>query len=559
MLEAVLGRLARASRAALRTIARCAEPKGAAELLASVPAAPSSAELCAWRGRVDALALRTRLSDAHLYQRLAPPGARSQRLFDALEQARVESLPPASLPGLRVNLCAWHARETQRDGAALIRAARGRWGAPVAPGADPASDAPVSVPILAALDAMAGLCDDQASFGIAALDLLRLVDRDVGQMRHEQVQRDSSADAPGHPGSDVGSADTADPRTRRGNSEDGKGVADESTGAQSYRVYTKAFDRTIDAGELLRTRPVSTGSSPHWEQVEHSRARFHRWAMRLQRYLQVQALRSWHFDQEEGQIDAARLARVLTNPLTARPFKRQSAAPWREAAVTLLVDCSGSMRGAVMATAVACAQVLVPVLERCGVCVEMLGFTTREWRGGAARAQWVMAGRPPHPGRLTDLLHIVFKSGDQPWRRASSGLASLLQDANLKENVDGEALLWAHGRLLRRPERRRILQVISDGAPCDEATLNANDPAYLDRHLRGVIAAIESRSPVELLAIGIGHDVGRHYARAFTVPGSANLGEAIVTQLAALLGDPARATAHGRSVRVKGKSWSSIW
>ena len=256
-----------------------------------------------------------------------------------------------------------------------------------------------------------------------------------------------------------------------------------------------------------------------------------RWAHRLQRRLMALQLRSWQFDRDDGLLDAARLTRLVTHPLEPLAYKQESEAAFPDTVVALLIDNSGSMRGTPIVTAAVCAELLGRVLERCGVKSEILGFTTGGWRGGRARAQWAANGRPIHPGRITELRHIVYKHADEPWRRARERLGLMLEPDLLKENVDGEALLWAHQRLLRRAEQRRVLLVISDGAPLDEATVEANGARYLERHLQTVIEWIETRSAVELAAVGIGHDVARYYRRAVTLPSAADLGEALVVQL----------------------------
>jgi cobaltochelatase CobT len=259
-----------------------------------------------------------------------------------------------------------------------------------------------------------------------------------------------------------------------------------------------------------------------------------RCARQLQRHVLSMQRRSWDFDREEGVLDAARLTRVITQPLEPLAYKQEAELKFPDTVVTLLLDNSGSMRGVPMRNAAMCAELLGQALERCGVRTEILGFTTRSWGGGRARSQWLAAGRPVQPGRICELLHVVYKSAEVPWRRARTGLGLMLDDDLPKENVDGEALLWAHQRLVRRPERRRILLVISDGAPRDDATLAAHDEGYLERHLRSVIEGIEARAAVELAAIGIGHDVTRHYRRAITVPGVEVLSDAIVAQLVSL-------------------------
>ncbi len=471
-----------------------------------------------------------------------------RRLFDSLEQARVESRVAVGLAGVRINLAAWHATMAMQENAALMRAARQCWNAPLWPREDRSPSEPDAV-IVGQLQAMSALLEDQERFGIAALELLGSIAIDRRAACTESPTGDGARETVVSGAVDA-AAETGFP-DHGGRAAHAAPSAQTSAAPAAYRIYTQQFDRVVDASRLSH----SSQTPLHRPEVAESRMQFQRWAQRLQRYLQVRAPRVWRFDEEEGQLDAARLTRLLTNPLLARPFKCQSPALEREAAITILLDCSGSMRGRVMATAVGCIQLLLPVLERCGVPVELLGFTTGAWRGGSARAHWVAAGRPATPGRLNDLLHIVFKQADVPWRRVRDAVAVLLEDAHLKENIDGEALLWASARLRRRPERRRILLVVSDGAPCDEETLKANDPDYLDRHLRAVIRAIEAEARIDLLAIGIGHDVGKHYARAFTVSGPADLGETIVTQLAALLGDSVRTGDVTGLGRVKGHSW----
>jgi cobaltochelatase CobT len=314
----------------------------------------------------------------------------------------------------------------------------------------------------------------------------------------------------------------------------------------AYHSYTTEFDcveraaTMRDAGTLERMRlELDRLAGNRLDGVA-------RWAHRLQRRLQSLQQRSWDFDQEEGVLDAARLTRLVTHPFEPLSYKVEQEREFPDTLVTLLVDNSGSMRGVPIANAALCAELLGRVLERCGVKTEILGFTTRGWRGGRARAQWVSAGRPGSPGRLTELLHVVYKSADEPWRRARQCLGLMLDSNMLRENVDGEALQWAHARMMMRPEKRRVLIVISDGAPLDDATLDANDPQYLERHLHEVIATIEQRSPVELVAIGIGHDVQRYYRRAVMLPDADALGEAIVGQLIELFELPLRGGASGR-------------
>jgi cobaltochelatase CobT len=303
-----------------------------------------------------------------------------------------------------------------------------------------------------------------------------------------------------------------------------------------YRVFTTGFD-SIEHATTMRDAATLERMRQELDRLvgNHLDGTL-RWAHKLQRNLQSLQTRYWQFDLEEGVLDAARITRLVTHPFEPIACKLEQEREFPDTVVTLLVDNSGSMRGAPIANAALCAELLGRVLERCGVKTEILGFTTRDWRGGRARAQWVAAGRPANPGRITELLHVVYKSADEPWRRARRCLGLMLDPGMLRENVDGEALLWAHARLTGRPERRRILIVISDGAPLDDATLEANDPQYLERHLHATIESIEQHSAVELVAIGIGHDVTRYYRRAVTLANSDALGEAIVGQLLELFG-----------------------
>ena len=301
-----------------------------------------------------------------------------------------------------------------------------------------------------------------------------------------------------------------------------------------YQPWTTQFDEVIaatdlcDADELVRLRGYLD------QQLVHLQSAVSKLANRLQRRLMAQQNRSWDFDQEEGLLDAARLARVVVSPGSSLSYKSERETDFRDTVVTLLIDNSGSMRGRPISIAAISADILARTLERCGVKTEILGFTTRAWKGGQSRESWLAAGRPPQPGRLNDVRHIVFKKADEPWRRSRINLGLMMREGLLKENIDGEALLWAHSRLIARPEERRILMVISDGAPVDDSTLSVNSGSYLERHLRQVIGWIEGKSPVELVAIGIGHDVTRYYARAVTIMDADQLGGTIIEQLAAL-------------------------
>jgi cobaltochelatase CobT len=305
-----------------------------------------------------------------------------------------------------------------------------------------------------------------------------------------------------------------------------------------YKIFTTEFDETIAAEELCDEAELERLRAFLDKQLANLQGVVGRLANRLQRRLMAQQNRSWDFDLEEGYLDPARLPRIIIDEMagTFAPlsFKQERDTNFRDTVVTLLLDNSGSMRGRPITVAATCADILARTLERCGVKVEILGFTTRAWKGGQSREVWLKNGKPAEPGRLNDLRHIIYKSADAPWRRARRNLGLMMREGLLKENIDGEALTWAYRRLAARPEQRKILMMISDGAPVDDSTLSVNPGNYLERHLRAVIEEIETRSAVELLAIGIGHDVTRYYRRAVTIVDAEELAGAMTEQLAAL-------------------------
>jgi cobaltochelatase CobT len=303
---------------------------------------------------------------------------------------------------------------------------------------------------------------------------------------------------------------------------------------QQYHAYTVKFDEIVEADALCDAEELGRLRNHLDQQLSHLQGVIGKLANRLQRRLMAQQNRSWEFDLDEGTLDAARLARIVANPMHALSFKKEKDTNFRDTVVSLLIDNSGSMRGRPITVAAMSADILARTLERCGVKVEILGFTTRAWKGGQSREQWLAAGKPANPGRLNDLRHIIYKPADAPWRRARKNLGLMLREGILKENIDGEALLWAHSRLLARTEERKIMMVISDGAPVDDSTLSVNPGNYLERHLRDVIEWIETRSPVELIAIGIGHDVTRYYRKAVTIVDADQLGGTMMEQLASL-------------------------
>jgi cobaltochelatase CobT len=424
------------------------------------------------------------------------------------------------------------------------------------------------------LDELSRFTEDQAKFGDLVHDLLSALD--LGDERSTDSEEDDNDDdnrdgdneqsgAEGSPDSEAAQEMSADQAQTTSDEmsesamesaqasasdtlEDGELGDDETPGEATrpnrgganeprgpeYHAFAPKFDEVIAAEDLCDHDELERLRSYLDKQLAHLQGIVARLANRLQRKLMAQQNRAWEFDLEEGILDPARLSRVVTDPYHPLSFMHEKEATFRDTVVTLLLDNSGSMRGRPITVAATCADILARTLERCGVKVEILGFTTRAWKGGQSRESWLAAGKPGNPGRLNDLRHIIYKSADAPWRRARKNLGLMMREGLLKENIDGEALDWAHKRLLGRPEQRKILMMISDGAPVDDSTLSVNPGNYLERHLRYIIEEIETRSPVELIAIGIGHDVTRYYRRAVTIVDAEELGGAITEKLAEL-------------------------
>ncbi len=360
----------------------------------------------------------------------------------------------------------------------------------------------------------------------------------------EDAGLDSSSDAQDNDQEIQGETQDADADNEEGESE-GEIVPNPLSGDNigknninyNYQVFSTKYDEIVNATELCEEDELSRLRGTLDKQLENLQGAIARLANKLQRKLQAKQNRSWNFDLEEGMLDASKLARVITQPLFPLSYKQEKDMKFRDTIVTLLIDNSGSMRGRPITIAAICADIMARTLERCGVKVEILGFTTKAWKGGQSREQWINEGKPTYPGRLNDLRHIIYKSADAPWRRAKNSLGLMLREGILKENIDGEALIWAHERLLSRVEDRKILMVISDGAPVDDTTLSSNSGNYLELHLKQVISFIENRSPVELVAIGIGHDVTRYYNKAVTLTDAEQLGGAVTEQLADLFNE----------------------
>ncbi|MFP5433109.1 MAG: cobaltochelatase CobT-related protein [Alphaproteobacteria bacterium] len=505
------------------------------------------------RGFADANALKLRYHNAKIHGSSAPGEAVARAVFDAVEQARVEAIGSRAMAGVRANLN--HALDMRLKSDAIRRARS-------------ADEVPLSTALALAID-------DQRAFQkltTAMLEHLQLIDADVPPDLDEPEAQDEGEDQEdqsedGDSGQDESGDSDVNAEARAedqgGDTEEGETdysdefEADSDAGADDmgeegmmpvrpnrpmsdlppgfdYKAYTLKHDEIVtpdelcDEDELVRLRGFLD------QQLVSLQGAVTKLANRLQRRLMAQQSRSWDFDQDEGMLDAARLARVIIDPTRSLTYKIERDTEFRDTVVTLLIDNSGSMRGRPISIAAISADIMARTLERCGVKTEILGFTTRAWKGGQAREEWLAAGRPPMPGRLNDLRHIVYKKADDPWRRARKNLGLMMREGLLKENIDGEALLWAHSRLIARQEERRILMVISDGAPVDDSTLSVNSGTYLERHLRQVIDWIENRSPVQLVAIGIGHDVTRYYKRAVTIMDAEQLGGTMVEQLAGL-------------------------
>ncbi len=548
------------------------------------------------RGQADALALRLAHHDDREHAKLRPQGAEARAVFDAVEEMRVQSLGANALKGVSGNLTAALTDSLERRGAARMQ---DRTLAPLADavalmvrerltGLAPPANAKALVDAWRAdieknagadLDKLAAVIDDQREFALQFRNVLN--DLGMGDELSVEETNDDDNEAAGNepppPQSDDsdgednmedqapaememidGDVETDDERTisveADVDADDQQDTEMDDPGEKpmrpkprnepddpnaNYKVFTRAFDEVINAEDLCPPEELARLRNYLDQQLKPLQSVVGRLANRLQRRLLAKQNRAWTFDLEEGLLDTARLTRVIIDPMAALSFKQEEDMPFKDTVVSLLLDNSGSMRGRPIMVAALCADILARTLERCGVKVEILGFTTIAWKGGSSKDAWLKADRPPQPGRLNDLRHVIYKGADSPWRRARRNLGLMMREGLLKENIDGEALMWAHGRLLERPEQRRILMVISDGAPVDDSTLSANPGNYLERHLRNVIHWIETRSPVELIAIGIGHDVTRYYKRAVTITDAEQLGGVMTEKLAELFDEPA--------------------
>jgi cobaltochelatase CobT len=551
------------------------------------------------RGLADQMALKVAHHDAAAHARLRPASPMAAPVYDAIEQARVEAIGANALGGVRENLKAVLEHAYARRAVNPIEAAANPPMAEVLSlmvrqrltgEAPPAAAEPlvqvfrkeIEAKAGADLDKLADAQHDQKAFARISRTILKdlqLTDDEIDdgeeaepdEQGQEEGQSQSAQDQEGDgegstpQQSAMDESEASETQTEAadtdltasdedGEPEESDEAPDVGEGEQparpdpkgeargpTYKVFTSTHDEVVAAEELCDPEELGRLRAYLDQQLANLSNVVSRLANRLQRKLLAQQNRSWSFDLEEGILDVARLTRVIIDPTAPLSFKEEQDTEFRDTVVTILIDNSGSMRGRPIMVAAVCADILARTLERCGVKTEILGFTTRAWKGGQSREDWLKAGKPAQPGRLNDLRHIIYKAADAPWRRARKNLGLMMREGLLKENIDGEALLWAHQRLIGRPEARRILMVISDGAPVDDSTLSVNSGHYLERHLRDVIAEIEAKSPVQLIAIGIGHDVTRYYRRAVTIVDVEQLAGVIVEQLAELFSEEPRA------------------
>jgi cobaltochelatase CobT len=553
---------------------------------------PTAHELAVTRGLGDSMALRLACHDQKIHASMAPQGADARAIFDAVEQARVESLGSLRMPGVASNIQSMNTEKyakanfstisRQEDApigeavAMLVREKLTGQKAPETAGKVLDLWRPfIEDKAGSDLDNLSNVIEDQQAFSrvirhmLSAMDMAEDMGDDQEQSEDEQSadeEQPRSGEQDQETSEEEAGQDSAPAEESEASQEqlddgemDGAEISEEEMSDEGdddsetpgemrrpatpfddfnekvdYKIFTQEFDEEITAEELCDEAELDRLRAFLDKQLAHLQGAVGRLANRLQRRLMAQQNRSWEFDLEEGYLDPARLTRLIIDPMQPLSFKKEKDTKFRDTVVTLVIDNSGSMRGRPITVAASCADILARTLERCGVKVEILGFTTKAWKGGQSREKWLAGGKPPAPGRLNDLRHIIYKSADAPWRRARRNLGLMMREGLLKENIDGEALMWAHNRLIGRREQRKILMMISDGAPVDDSTLSVNPGNYLERHLRAVIEQIETRSPVELLAIGIGHDVTRYYRRAVTIVDADELAGAMTEQLASL-------------------------
>jgi cobaltochelatase CobT len=564
-------------------------------------------EVAQTRGEADAIALKLRHHNARVHAKECPKSPLARDVFNAVEQARYEAIGSRKMAGVKQNLRAaleeqcrvkGYTRINTREEGNLAEVMRLMVRETLTGDAIPESARAMvsawrSDFAQKVLDDVTGLKDklaNQRNFAKAVRRLLadmelEQTDEELESERDDQDDQDQQdPNKQQQPQQKSGKQQQSESSTQMDAQQEAEAEAEEmDSGEQemempaqggeeqpgnpgrrndepigkrrnepAYKTFTQQFDEQVEAHELCDPDELTRLRSYLDKQLANLQGVVGRLANRLQRRLLAQQNRAWEFDLEEGVLDPSRLPRIIIDPYQPLSFKHEKDTDFRDTVVTLLLDNSGSMRGRPITVAATCADILARTLERCGVKVEILGFTTRAWKGGQSRELWLQSGKPPNPGRLNDLRHIVYKAADAPWRRARKNLGLMMREGLLKENIDGEALDWAHKRLLGRPEQRRILMVISDGAPVDDSTLSVNAGNYLERHLRHIIEDIETRSPVELIAIGIGHDVTRYYRRAVTIVDAEELGGAMTEKLAELFEENAPVSPPSRLPRYAG-------
>ncbi|MCA1971012.1 MAG: cobaltochelatase subunit CobT [Rhizobium sp.] len=568
---------------------------------------PTAHELAVTRGLGDSMALRLACHDQKIHSAMAPQGQDARLVFDAVEQARIESIGALRMSGMGDNISAMNAEKyakanfsgINRQEDAPIQEAVAMLVREKLTGEKPPESAGKVLDLWrsfieqkagADLDDLPTAINDQQTFARVIRHMLSAMEmaEDVGddteesedesttdedQPRSNEEDQESAEEEAGSEQAPAEESEASQEQMDDGEM-DGAEISDDDMMEEGeedsetpgemrrpaspfddfnekvdYKIFTQEFDEIVTAEELCDEAELERLRAFLDKQLAHLQGAVGRLANRMQRRLMAQQNRSWEFDLEEGYLDPARLTRLVIDPMQPLSFKKEKDTKFRDTVVTLVIDNSGSMRGRPITVAATCADILARTLERCGVKVEILGFTTKAWKGGQSREKWLAGGKPPTPGRLNDLRHIIYKSADAPWRRSRRNLGLMMREGLLKENIDGEALMWAHGRLMARPEQRKIMMMISDGAPVDDSTLSVNPGNYLERHLRAVIEQIEMRSPVELLAIGIGHDVTRYYRRAVTIVDADELAGAMTEQLAALFEDQQTSGQRGRGRR----------
>jgi cobaltochelatase CobT len=558
----------------------------------------SASDIALVRGTGDAYALRKAYHDEKVNSRFRPASPEGAAVFEAAEQARVEAIGALAMKGVAANLASGLEQRLLHRG---LGKARVKDEAPLADvlglmvresltGEKPPASLKQAVdlwrPLIedkagGDLAKLADVLRDQQAFARltrAMLNHLALGDQSDSDPSSDENAEGENPEGENDQGDDQNAQQEGEASETAADSEDGEPVDSDAASEQSedlsgepedgakpqrheaafahqdewgYKIFTAEFDEEIAAADLCEAEELARLRSFLDQQLSSMQGVVSRLANKLQRLLMAQQNRHWEYDLEEGMLDASRLPRIIIDPMYPLSFKREKDTTFRDTCVTLLLDNSGSMRGRPIMVAAMCADILGRTLERVGVKTEILGFTTRAWKGGQAREKWLAAGKPPQPGRLNDLRHIIYKSGDEPWRRAKRNLGLMMREGLLKENIDGEALTWAHNRIVARPEQRKILMVISDGAPVDDSTLSVNAGNYLEQHLRRVIEEIETRSSIELTAIGIGHDVTRYYRKAVTIVDAEQLGGAMTEQLIELFAEEAMT---GRRRRNSGRA-----